>query len=37
VLPLIERKLDGLDIDILVFSPDGAPHPAEMTNRTARA
>jgi O-acetyl-ADP-ribose deacetylase (regulator of RNase III) len=36
VLPLIERKLDGLDIDILVFSPAGAPHPAEMTNRTAR-
>jgi len=36
VLPLIERKLDGLDIDILVFPPDGAPHPAEMTNRTSR-
>ena len=36
VLPLIDRKLDGLDIDILVFAPDGAPHPAEMKNRTAR-
>jgi len=36
VLPLIERKLDGLNLDIFVFPPDGAPHPAEMTNRTSR-
>jgi len=36
VLPLIERKLDGLDIDILVFPPNGAMQPAEMTNRKAQ-
>lgn len=36
VLPLIEHKLDGLDADILIYPPDGAPHPAEMRNQTAR-
>jgi O-acetyl-ADP-ribose deacetylase (regulator of RNase III) len=36
VLPLIERKLEGLSADILVYPPDGAPHAAEMVNRTER-
>ena len=36
VLPLIERKLDGLDVAVLIYPPDGAPHANEMKNRTPR-
>jgi O-acetyl-ADP-ribose deacetylase (regulator of RNase III) len=36
VRPLIDKQLGGLDVDVLIYPPDGAPHPAEMLNRTER-
>jgi O-acetyl-ADP-ribose deacetylase (regulator of RNase III) len=36
VLPMIDSRLGDLDVDVFVYPPDGAPHAAEMRNRTPR-
>lgn len=36
VRPIIEAKLRGLDVEVLLYPPEGAPRPADMVNRTER-
>jgi len=37
VLPLIERAMDRVpEVEVLIYTPTGAPEPAKMVNRTKR-